>query len=504
VREARVILDRDYEIASIDPRLYGGFAEHLGRHIYEGIYEPTHPTADGYGFRQDVVELVRELGMPVMRYPGGNFVSGYRWEDGVGPRDKRHLRPARLDLAWNSTEPNEFGTNDFVDWCRQVSSAPMLAVNLGTRGPESAQALVEYCNHPGGTWWSDLRHQHGYCEPHGVKLWCLGNEMDGSWQMGHKTATEYGRVACEAAKLMKWTDPTIELVACGSSGRGMGTFGSWELEVLDHCFDHVDYLSIHTYYGNHEGDTPSFLTKPDDMGEFIEEVVACCDAVAAKRKSRKRIMLSFDEWNVWYHSHTEPKREPWSVAPHLIEDHYTVEDALVVGGMLISLMNHADRVKVACIAQVVNVIAPILTEKGGPAWRQTIFHPFAQASRFGRGVALRALVESPLYDSRERQGVPELMLSAVWHPEAEELTLFALNRSLTEELPVRVDLRAFPRLVPAEWLVLRDDDLLARNTKEQPDRVTPAKSGRASVDGGTLSVTLAPASWNVLRLERTR
>ena len=365
MRKALVTLHPDFILSAVDPRLFGGFAEHLGRHIYEGIYEPGHPTADEQGFRGDVVELVRELDMPVMRYPGGNFVSGYNWEDGVGPRE---LRPTRLDLAWNSTETNQFGTNEFVDWCRKVGTEPMLAVNLGTRGAAAARDLVEYCNHPAGSAGSDLRRSHGYEQPHGVKLWCLGNEMDGPWQIGHKTAAEYGRLACEAAKLMKWTDPTIQLVACGSSGRGMSTFGAWELEVLDHTFDHVDYLSIHTYLGNAEGDTASFLAKPDGMDDFIGETVALCDAAAARRRSGKRLMLSFDEWNVWYHSHQHPKPAAWSQAPHLIEDVYTFEDALCVGGMLISLLNHADRVKIACLAQVVNVIGAIMTEAGGPAW----------------------------------------------------------------------------------------------------------------------------------------
>lgn len=494
---ASVIVDKDFILAPVDPRLFGGFAEHLGRHIYEGIYEPGHPTADAQGFRQDVIALVRELNMTVMRYPGGNFVSGYNWEDGVGPRDQR---PARLDLAWKTTEPNHFGTNEFVDWCRQVGSEPLLAVNLGTRGAEAARNLVEYCNHPGGTAWSDLRRAHGYEAPHGIKLWCLGNEMDGPWQMGHKTATEYGRVACEAAKLMKWTDPSVQLVACGSSGRTMPTFGAWELEVLDHTFDHVEYLSIHTYIGNQDGDTPSFLARPDDMSDFIAETVALCDAVAAKRKSRKRIMLSFDEWNVWYHSHNHPKPAPWSAAPHLLEDAYTFEDALCVGGMLISLLEHADRVKIACLAQVVNVIGAIMTEAGGPAWRQTIFHPFAMASKHGRGTVLRALVDSPRYDCRAREEVPVLKLVAVHRPEAGELSLLCLNRSLTEPVTMSVDLRSFGALQVGEWQVLQHADLKAMNTKEAPATVAPGAATGARVEGGKLGVTLPAASWNVLVL----
>lgn len=493
---ATVVLDRNFTISPVDPRLFGGFAEHLGRHIYEGIYEPGHPTADGQGFRQDVIALVRELNMPVMRYPGGNFVSGYDWRDGVGPGDQR---PARLDLAWNTTEPNQFGTNEFVDWCRKVGTEPLMAVNLGTRGPSDARDLVEYCNHPAGTALSDLRRAHGYDQPHAIKLWCLGNEMDGPWQMGYKTATEYGRVACEAAKLMKWVDPSIQLVACGSSGRTMPTFGAWELEVLDHCFDQVEYLSIHTYYGNTDDDTQSFLAKPDSMSEFITETVALCDAAAAKRKSRKRIMLSFDEWNVWYHSHKAPKPEPWSLAPHLLEDAYTFEDALCVGGMLITLLNHADRVKIACLAQVVNVIGAIMTAAGGPAWRQSIFHPFALTSAHGRGEVLRPLIDSPVYDCKEREAVPYLKLAAVAGADG-NLTLFCLNRHLTEPLTTELTLRAFPTLRVAEHTVLAHADLKAVNTKDQPDQVKPKPSNGAAIEGEKLTAKLPPASWSVIKL----
>jgi alpha-N-arabinofuranosidase len=501
VKQAKVVLDREFTVGAVDPRLYGCFVEHLGRCVYQGIYEPGHPTADADGFRGDVLDLVRELDMPVMRYPGGNFVSGYNWEDGVGPVDQR---PRRMDLAWKTVETNRFGTNEFMDWCRKAGTAPMLAVNLGTRGPEEARNLVEYCNMKGGTAWSDLRKSHGYAQPHDVKLWCLGNEMDGHWQMGHKTATEYGRVACETAKLMKWTDPTIELVACGSSGRGMPSFGAWEAEVLDHTFDHVDYVSIHTYYGNQANDTPSFLAQPEEMNDFIHEVAATCDYVAARRKSRKRIMLSFDEWNVWFHSVNDVKKfgiKDWAEMPPILQDIYTMEDVLVVGGMLITLLNNADRVKIGCLAQLVNVIAPIMTAQGGPAWRQTIFHPFAQASRFGRGTVLRSVVTAPLYDCKQRTGVPYLASACVHNPEEDTLTVFAVNRSLTDRLRVAVDCRGFGRVTVRDWSVVRHPDLQAVNTRERPNAVRPVAAKGAHIDRGVLTVALPPASWNVIRLK---
>src|SRR3954471_20853332 len=466
-----VSIHRDATIGITARRLFGAFVEHLGRCVYGGIYEPGHKTADKQGFRKDVLELVKELGPTIMRYPGGNFVSGYNWEDGVGPVDKR---PARLDLAWFTTEPNTFGTNEFMDWCKAANVEPMLAVNLGTRAGDAARNLIEYCNHPGGTHYSDLRRSHGYEAPHGIRFWCLGNEMDGPWQMEYKTATQYGLVAKEAAKMMRWIDPTVELAACGSSGRNMPTFGRWEDEVLEHTFEHADYISLHTYLNNYARSTPDFLASPDLMDMFIDEVVAIAGAVAARRRSTKRIMLSFDEWNVWYRtrrSRADRVKEGWPIAPPILEEIYTMEDALAFGGACISLLNHADRVKAACLAQLVNVIAPIMTETGGPAWRQTIFHPFAQWSNLGRGRVLRAAVHSPTYATRyydprgplelyyDLPAVPYLKLAAVHDEEGGRVTVFALNRHLEEKVSLDLTASGFGALRVAAATQLRHDDL---------------------------------------------
>jgi alpha-N-arabinofuranosidase len=510
--KASALVDRDFAIGDIDPRLFGAFVEHLGRCVYGGIFEPGHPTADAQGFRQDVAELVRELGPTIMRYPGGNFVSGYNWEDGVGPVDQR---PARLDLAWFSTEPNTFGTNEFIDWCRACNIEPMMAVNLGTRGADAARNLVEYCNHPGGTALSDLRRKHGWEKPHNIKFWCLGNEMDGPWQMESKTAQEYGRAAYESAKMMRWIDPTIELAACGSSARSMPTYGKWEADVLEHTFDSVEYISLHTYYNNYAKDTPAFLGCVDLMDNFIEEVVAIADSVAAKRRSSKRIMLSFDEWNVWYRTRrtrSERVKEGWPIAPPILEEIYSMEDALVFGGACISLLNHADRVKSACLAQLVNVIAPIMTETGGPAWRQTIFHPFAQMSRHGRGRALRAQVKSPTYastyyDPRGPQDLyfpipaaPYLKTSIVANDDG-GLSLFVLNRHLTEGMTFDLEARGYAKLKLRSAETMHDADLSAINTKDQPNRIEPKPLTDIKVAGNTVSMSLAPASWTVVRLD---
>jgi alpha-N-arabinofuranosidase len=498
--KASLHLQIDSVVGDIDPRLFGSFLEHLGRAVYGGIFEPTHSTADEDGFRGDVLTLVRNLNVPLVRYPGGNFVSGYNWEDGIGPVE---ARPVRLDLAWRSLEPNLIGTNEFVKWCKKANTEPMMAVNLGTRGIEAARDMLEYCNHPSGTYWSDLRRKHGFEQPHGIKLWCLGNEMDGPWQIGAKTATEYGRLAAETAKVMKWVDPSIELVACGSSARTMPTFIEWEEEVLTHTYDYVEYLSLHTYYGNAKENLPEFLAQSVQMDRFIEEVIAVCDYVKAKKRGKKDIHLSFDEWNVWFHSHNSDKKLPsWQVGNPFLEDVYTFEDALVVGCMLISLLKHADRVKIACLAQLINVIAPIMTQNGGPAWCQTIFWPFLHASHFGRGKALQITVESPTYDTAEINNVPYLETTATYDENAGTVTVFAVNRHLTERIELNAILGGFDGYSIEEHLLLTHTDIKATNTADNPDNVVPKPGGNSQMEGEQLSAVLEPLSWNVIRLKK--
>lgn len=496
MEKAQIKLDKDYRVGSIDPRLYGSFLEHIGRAIYGGIYDPGHPLADDLGFRKDVIALTRELQVPVVRYPGGNFVSGYRWEDGIGPKEKR---PRRAELAWFAIENNQVGIDDFCEWCRRAGTEPMIAVNLGTRGADAARNLVEYCNFPGGTRWSDLRIQNGFAKPHNVKLWNLGNEMDGAWQIGHKTAEEYGRLACETAKVMRWVDPSIELVACGSSNSRMSTCYDWEATVLNHTYDFVDYISMHQYYGNHEGDTANFLAKTLDMDQFIEQISAVCDYIKAKKRSKKEIGISFDEWNVWYHAdEANAKAEKWLEAPSFNEDIYNFEDALLVGGMLISLIRHADRVKIACLAQLVNVIAPIMTENGGRIWKQTIYYPYLHASVYGRGTALNVLVDSPKYDSRDFTDVPQLDAVAVEN-EDQHLTLFAVNKG-AEPLEVSCCLRDYPGAQVEEVISYTCDDLQAVNSADHPDRAVPAQNKDYVLDDQSLCVKVPGYSWNMIRL----
>lgn len=502
MKKGKISLVKDFQVGQVDERIYGSFVEHLGRCVYGGLYEPGHAQADKDGFRIDVLEMVRELNVPIIRYPGGNFVSGYRWEDGIGPLEKR---PQRLDLAWRTTESNAFGLGEFARWCDKAGAEIMMAVNLGTRGVQEACDLLEYCNHPSGTYLSDLRAAHGAVKPYGVKTWCLGNEMDGEWQIGHKTAAEYGRLAAETARAMRQIDKDIQLVSCGSSSSGMPTFPDWEAETLGHTYNDVDFISLHQYYGNRTNDTSDYLAQSMEMDRFIHTVVATCDFVRAKKRSNKAMYLSFDEWNVWFHANAEDSEtmdnRPWQKAPRLLEDRYNFEDALLVGCLMITLLKHCDRVKMACLAQLVNVIAPIMTETGGGSWRQTIFYPFLHASRYGRGVVLQTLASSDRYDSASFTDVPYLESTAVWNEERGELTVFAVNRSLDTPMELELDLRSFEKATLEEHIVLRHDDLKAVNTREG-EAVRPETLRRDSeVGGGSMTVQLSNASWNVLRFK---
>ena len=496
---AIVTLDPAFVVSPVHPRTFGGFVEHLGRCVYTGIHDPGHPTADQDGFRKDVIALVNELGITSVRYPGGNFVSGYRWEDGIGPVEDR---PARLDLAWHSTEPNTVGVDEFMRWCRLAGVEPMMAVNLGTRGVQEALDLLEYCNIPGGTHWSDLRRQHGTPDPHGIRMWCLGNEMDGPWQIGHKTAGEYGRLAAETARAMRMVDPGLELVACGSSGSGMATFGEWERTVLTEAYEMVDFVSAHAYYHEEDGDLASFLASAVNMDAFVDDVVATADAVRAAGGHTKRIMISFDEWNVWYINATpsQTPKEAWPVAPTLLEDHYNVADAVVVGSLLISLLRHSDRVHAASLAQLVNVIAPIMTEPGGRVWRQTTFHPFALTARHAVGEVLRADVSSPTQDTFKHGAVPVVDAVATFDRESGEVSVFVVNRDVGAASTLEIDVRAFGDIRVVEALTLANDDPYARSTVDDDATLVPTPNDSTALADGRLRVTLPPVSWSMIRL----
>jgi alpha-N-arabinofuranosidase len=504
---ARVVLEKGRYRSDLDPRVFGSFLEHLGRAVYTGVYEPGSPLADKNGFRRDVIAAVKDLGVPIIRYPGGNFVSGYNWLDGVGPKEQR---PTVLERAWNSLETNQFGTNEFLELCKLVGSEPLLGFNLGTGTPEMAVALVEYCNVPQGTKWSDLRRKHGYTEPHGVKYWCLGNEMDGPWQMGHMTAREYGRKARDAARQIRVVDPDTQLIACGSSNTILPTYLEWDREVLEECYDQVDGISLHNYYGNTPeltGNSASrFLAMNLDMERQIHEIAAVCDYVQGLRRSSKRLWLSFDEWNIWYRARAGLARDGQrKFAPHLLEEVYNLEDALLVGGFLNSLMRQSDRVRVACLAQLINVIAPLMTNETA-LLKQTIYYPYLWALRYGRGKVLDLRVESESYpitaaglraDFARSDQVPYLDVAATLDDSKGQVCLFMLNRDLESERELAVEWRNITpaRVVACETLT--GANLKASNTFDRPTAVAPLKLETPRLESKT-TLRLPPRSYTVL------
>lgn len=515
-RVTRVAVDSGRQIAPVSPQLFGSFLEHLGRAIYEGIYEPGSKFADSDGFRTDVITEVRDLGVPIVRYPGGNFVSGYHWLDGVGPKKNR---PTVLDRAWNTIETNQFGTDEFIEWARKVGTEPLFGLNFGTGTAEDAAALVEYCNVRKGTKWSDLRRSYGHEEPYGVKFWCVGNEMDGTWQIGHMDAKDYGMKAADAARQMRAVDPTVKLIACGSSGPFQPTYITWDVTVLEQCYDDVDGISLHRYFGNDSEtnyESTKYVAMNLAMDRQIEEIIDVCDTVRAQKRSDKQLFLSFDEWNVWYRARSgNAVNGQRTVAPHLLEEKYNLEDALLVGGLCNSLMRHSDRVKVSCLAQLVNVIAPIMTNEDG-ILRQTIYYPYSWALKYGRGNVLSLVPEGPGYEvaslgrPTESGGLPSpgfgqvqyLDVVATLDEEKKTANFFVLNRDLQNEQELEIN---FHDLTPAgvkAFETITGNDLKAINTFADPKKVIPQTVENPQV-GSKMSVKLPARSYSVLSLSLT-
>ncbi len=493
--QANLHLDTHYAVGNIDPRIFGGFLEHLGRAVYGGIYDPGNPLSDAQGFRRDVLEMLQALNMPLIRYPGGNFVSGYDWTDGIGPRDKRPKRP---DFAWKSIETNQFGTDEFMAWCQQLGSTPLMAVNLGTGSTAEAAALLEYCNLPRGTYWADLRASYGHADPYGVKLWCLGNEMDSDWQAGHVPADIYAQRAGQAAIMMKGLDPSIETVVCGSCAYWMSTYMRWDLTVLDYCWEYVDYISAHRYSQNRRGDSAWYLAEGVEIDRILTDYAALLNYVRAVKRSQKQVYLSFDEWNVWYKDVEQDGKG--QVAPPLLEEIYNLEDALVCAQYLNSFLRHADVVKIACLAQIVNVIAPILTRPEG-LLLQSIFYPFQYFSRYARGRSLMPVIECPTYEAGERGPVAVLDASASYNEETNSIAIFLVNRQQEGELPVTIALtdRTCQHILGVD--VLGGGDVKAANSWEQPNRVKPMAGNAVLDDTGALQTIVPAPGLTIVRVQ---
>ncbi len=499
--KSKIICNKEFTVGEIDERLYGSFLEHMGRVIYHGVYEPGHACADEEGFREDVLQTVRDMGVTAVRYPGGNFVSAYHWEDGVGPREGR---PRKIDLAWKAVETNAFGTDEFIHWAKKAGVQPIFTVNLGTRGMEEALQYLEYCNFPSGTKYSDLRRRHGVEEPYGVRLWCLGNEMDGNWQIGHKSASEYGRLAAETGKIMKLLDPDIELIACGSSLSAMKTCPEWDMEVLEQTYDVIDYLALHQYYGGQEKGTAAFLAQTLDMEAYIRTIRSAVQVIRQKKRSKKDIRLSIDEWGVWsVPGHTvnkEVEEKPWQTAAPISEQIYTMEDALLFAGMQMAMLRNADMVKMACQSLLTNVSACIMTESNGGMWLQTIYYPFCYFANYARGTVLQSVYRGDTYDCEGFHDVPCLDQVVVWNREQEEAVIFLVNRSEDSSQEVEVEIQGMELKRVREAVYLWAEDKKTTN-REDHLAVRPRKCDAVELKENCVTVRQLPLSFMMIRVE---
>jgi alpha-N-arabinofuranosidase len=486
---ARVRIDTERVIGEIDPKIYGNFIEHLGRCIEGGVFEEGSSLSDAKGYRKDVFQGTKDLNVTQLRWPGGNFASNYHWRDGIGPRDQR---PRRLEMAWGTVESNRFGTHEFLEYARMLATEPYLCVNLGTGTWEEAQQWVEYCNSSEDTAMTRLRKQNGQADSWKVKYWGLGNEMDGPWQMGHKDADEYGKYALEAAKLMKWTDPNIKLIAAGSShyAQGIDWIG-WNRTVLNHLKTHVDYLSLHLYVGNRENDYYDFLASSVNLDERTKTSEGVIDGVLSDGPRNRKIYIAWDEWNVWYRARGNKER-----GRRILEERYNLEDALVVATFLNSFVNHAHIVKMANMAQLVNVIAPMFTNEKG-MFLQTIYYPLQLFANNTKGVALQLLAKSPTYENKRFGDVPYLDASASL--DQNTLVVNAVNRHREQPLETEFSLADRKFSGPVQVSEVNGPDIKAENDFGVTKVKASPKS--ASADGNVLRVTLPPHSYSMLKVK---
>ncbi|PWU00752.1 MAG: alpha-N-arabinofuranosidase [Terriglobia bacterium] len=483
---ARIKIDTERVIDDIDPKIYGNFVEHLGRCIEGGVFDENSPLSDSNGYRRDVLDAAKKLGVSILRWPGGNFSSNYHWKDGIGPRDKR---PPRLEMAWGTVESNRFGTHEFLNYCELLGTEPYICANLGTGTWEEAQQWVEYVNSSQDTAMTRLRRENGRRDPWKVTYWGLGNEMDGPWQMGHKSAEDYGKFALEAAKLMKWTDPNIKLIAAGSSNytNGIDWIG-WNRTVLDFLKTHADYLALHMYVGNTANDFGEFLATSLTLQERIKTSEGVINAAVSGQRNRK-IYIAWDEWNVWYRARGESQR-----GRRILEEHYNLEDALVVATFLNTFVNHAHVIKIANMAQLVNVIAPIFTDEKR-MFLQTIYYPLALFANNTKGKALELLVKSPVYPSRTFGEVPHLDSSAAI--DNGTLIVNVVNRHPDQRVETDIELqdKQFTRTV--EVAEVNAPDIKTENSFDSTIVKTSQRSIQAN--GKVLRYSFPPHSYTMLK-----
>lgn len=465
--QARIKIDTDRVVGEVDPHLFGNFTEHLGRCIYGGIYDEGSPLSDSDGFRKDVMQATRDLNVSLLRWPGGNFVSGYHWEDGIGAKDKR---PVRRDDAWGAVESNRFGTDEFLKYCERVHAEPYLCINAGLGTIDDARHWVEYVNEPANTQYAQMRRANGHDQPYNVKIWGLGNEIDGPWQLGHRTAEDYAKFALEAAKAMRRADDKIQLIASGSSNFRPGyDWIGWNRTVLDYLKNDIDYISLHTYIGNPENDLGKFLGAGSDIDQRIAIVEGLIKAAQNTQTAPRPIYIAFDEWNVWYRTMANTE---FAIGKKGLEERYNFEDALATGMFLNAFLRHADSVKLANLAQLVNVIAPMVTSKDG-MFLQTIYWPLLEYGKQRGNSALDVLVASPKYDYNGRQ-IGYLDVSSTWDAKSRTLFVNVLNRSPNADFATRVDNVEGQLSSEVGVWEMNNADLKATNTFADDKKVRPA------------------------------
>ncbi|MBQ3880412.1 MAG: alpha-L-arabinofuranosidase [Oscillospiraceae bacterium] len=531
-KKATIIVHPGYEIGEISPRLYSAFLEPIGNMVNGSMYNPKHPTADEKGLRHDFIDAIAKTDLPAVRLPGGNFVSGWDWKDSIGPRESRKVH---LDLAWRQYITNDVGHDEYLQWAEMAKVEPLYTINLGTGDINDATSIVEYTNHKGGTYWSDLRRKNGHEDPYGVKLWYLGNEPDGYWQIGSwmNNPKGYGILANESSKLMKWVDPRIETVACVSCSPNLAHYPEWDLTVLQECYHSVDYISMHHYQSVVEGDLPTFLGASRYFEDYINTEIAICDYVAAKLKSPRKMMLSFDE----YGTMMRPKGELHygrGEYPHFLAHYYTDPDrqhvmhdpdnmptrgprmggdmlgALANASTLLAFLRHADRVKIGCATGGLGILASCDREH---VWATASAYPYTQLMRYGRGTSLRTSVDCDTYDIPsyivddtnqyyEQEGVDFIDTAAAYDKESGEVNIFVINRNWESSNDVELDLRGFDGLKFIEHIEMHTDDLTKANTWQTPDAIKPVVNPDAKFEGGKLSACVKPLSWNVFRFQK--
>lgn len=532
-KQAKITVHPSFSIGEISPRLFSTFLEPIGSMVNGTMYNPKHPTANAQGFREDFLSALRDTPMPACRLPGGNFVSSWQWKDSIGPKEQRKVH---LDPAWYQYIPNDVGHDEYLQWAEQAQTEALYTVNFGTGTLQDAMDIVEYTNHEGGTYWSDLRRKYGHEKPYGVKTWYLGNEMDGPWQMGSwdKDPRGYGVRCNEASKLMKWIDPKIETAVCGSSASFMDHYPQWEETVLEQCYETVDYLSIHHYHSAPPGDTRALLGGSLYYEDFINTEVALCDVIAAKHRSPKKIMISFDEYGSMVRplSPLHPGYGPHNMAAahyrfipdrkYILHDPDKMPDRRFPGGDMLhalsmvsiqlAFLRHADRVKIGCMT---GGLGALCASDHDHVWKSASHYAFMQLMQYARGTSMQTAIESETYDMpgyaiddtsqyTGKEGVTFIDAASAWDKENDRLTIFVLNRHEETDYPLTVDISGFEGYTFEQHLELYSEDMEVSNSYEQPDLLHPTVSTAATVTNGCLSTRVKPLSWNVLTFVKNK